>query len=115
MKDDISQMMTPFDLSVSSRSLQMTKFLIPFLPPQTQRLVAIYVKFIEFQNALTSFRSLSKSEENLFDEIKKLLPTDMVETYENMMNMMSMMDMMDISNMFGTEQKEGDLNDGLVE
>ena len=39
----------------------------------------------------------------------------MVETYENMMNMMSMMDMMDISNMFGTEQKEGDLNDGLVE
>ena len=61
MKEDFSQMMTPFDLSVSSRSLQMTKFLIPFLPPQTQKLVAIYVKFIEFQNALNTFFLISTS------------------------------------------------------
>lgn len=111
MKEDFSQMMTPFDLSVSSRSLQMTKFLIPFLPPQTQKLVAIYVKFIEFQNALNTFQSFSKSTDDLLDEVKNMIPSSMMESYENMMAMMSMMDMFqDLNN----EQKEGDFHDGLV-
>ncbi len=118
MKDDFSQIMTPFDLSVSSPTLQITKLLIPFLPPKTQRMMAIYIKFIEFQNTLTSFSSICNSSGNPFDELKKVLPASALETYENMMNVMNMMQFMSemesdfdpmsmMADMFETNQKEG--------
>ena len=93
MKDDFSQMMTPFDLSISSKALQITKILIPFLPPKSQRMMAIYVKFMEFQNTLSFFKGIPKSNSDLMDEIKNMLPKNTLETYENMMNIMSMVDM----------------------
>ena len=52
MNDDFSHMMTPFDQYISNQSLQMTKLLIPFLPPQSQRMIAVYVKFLEFRQNL---------------------------------------------------------------
>ena len=126
MKDDFSQKMTPFDLSISSKALQITKILIPFLPPKSQRMMAIYVKFMEFQNTLSFFKGIPKSNSDLMDEIKNMLPKNTLETYENMMNIMSMVDMfqemgMDfdpmsmMANMFNYEEKEGESNDGLVE
>ena len=126
MKDDFSQMMTPFDLSISSRSLQITKILIPFLPPKSQRMMAIYVKFMEFQNTLSFFSGIKKSNNELMDEIKNMLPKNTLETYENMMNIMSMVDMLQemdmdfdpmsmMANMFNNEEKEGESDDGLVE
>ncbi len=126
MKDDFSQMMTPFDLSISSNSLQITKILIPFLPPKSQRMMAIYVKFMEFQNTLSFFKGIQKSNSDLMDEIKNMLPKNTLETYENMMNIMSMVDMfqemgMDfdpmsmMTNIFNKEEKEGESDDGLVE
>ena len=125
MKDDFSQMMTPFDLSISSKALQITKILIPFLPPKSQRMMAIYVKFMEFQNTLSFFSCIKKSNNEIMDEIKNMLPKNTLETYENMMNIMSMVDMfqeMDMdfdpmsmmANMFNNEEKEGESDDGLV-
>lgn len=118
MKDDFSQIMTPFDLSVSSPSLQITKLLIPFLPPKTQRMMAIYIKFMEFQNTLNFFSCIHSSNADPFDELKKLLPASALETYDNMMNMMSMVQMMSemegdfdpmsmMADMFDLNQKEG--------
>ena len=57
MNDDFSQFMTPFDQSISNHSLQLVKLLIPFLPPQSQRMFAIYVKFMEFRHTLSFFSS----------------------------------------------------------
>ena len=124
MKDDFSQMMTPFDLSISSRSLQITKILIPFLPPKTQRMMAIYVKFIEFQNTISFFSSIKNSNMDLLDHIKNMIPNEIWDNYENMMNMMNMVTMfqdMDMdfdpmsmmANMFSNEEKEGETDDGL--
>lgn len=126
MKDDFSQMMTPFDLSVSSRSLQMTKILIPFLPPQSQRMMAIYVKFMEFQNTLSFFRCIKKTNMELLDDVKKMIPDEIWDNYENVMNIMNMVDMfqemgMDfdpmsmMTNMFNYEEKEGESDDGLAQ
>ena len=110
MKDDFSHMMTPFDQSVSTWSLQMTKLLIPFLPPQSQRMMAIYVKFIEFQNTLSFFRSVRQkknSPEDIFNELKSYLPSSVLESYENIMNMMSMI------NMFQEMQTASDASSGF--
>ena len=126
MKDDFSQMMTPFDLSISSRSLQMTKVLIPFLPPQSQRMLAIYVKFIEFQNTISFFRGLKKTNIELLNDVKNIFPDEIWDNYENVMNMMNMVDMfqemgMDfdpmsmMTNMFNYEEKEGESDDGLAQ
>lgn len=96
MKDDFSHMMTPFDQSISTWSLQMTKLLIPFLPPQSQRMMAVYVKFMEFQNTLSFFRGIKQkrnSPEDVFEGLKPYLPQSTLESYENLMNMMSMVNM----------------------
>ena len=119
MKDDFSQMMTPFDLSISSRSLQITKILIPFLPPQKQRLLAIYIKFMEFQNTIAFFNGVKKSNTELIDMLKKLIPDEIWDNYETMMNMMSMVDMFDpasmMADMFNFDEKEGESDDGLAQ
>ena len=105
MQDDISQMMTPFDLSVSSRTLQMLKILLPFLPPQNQRMMAIYIKFMELQNTITYFKGISNSSDDLFSELMKMMPASAMESYENIMNMMAM------AEMFSQEQEENTEND----
>ena len=114
MKDDFSQIMTPLDLSVSSRPLQMTKLLLPFLPPKTQRMMAIYIKFMELQNTLTYFTGFSDSAEDPLEELKKLIPSSAMETYDSLMSMMSMMSMMQEADTLNSIQKEGETNDGLV-
>ncbi len=132
MNDEFSQMMTPFDQSISTHSLHMLKLLIPFLPPQSQRMIAIYVKFLEFQNTLTYFHRMQQKS---FDDLKGYLPRSAVESFDNIMNMINMMNMFqemqgeefdpmsmmadmltpeqqDMFQMYQTQQqKEGDAND----
>lgn len=38
--------MTPFDCRIATQSLQLTKLIIPYLPQETQRIMAVYVKFM---------------------------------------------------------------------
>ena len=88
--------MTPFDCRVSTESLQLTKLLIPYLPPQTQRIIAIYVKFAEFHNTLFSFQTFkqkSHSTQDIFEELKPYMSSSVNESIDNFMNMMSMMDL----------------------
>ena len=97
MNDNFSHIMTPFDQYISSGSLQMTKLLIPFLPPQTQRMMAVYVKFLEFQHTLSSFRSMRQkthSPEDILDGIKPYLSESDLDSVDQMMSMMSMVNMM---------------------
>ena len=136
MNDDFSQLMTPFDQYISSQSLQMTKLLIPFMPPNTQRMMAIYVKFLEFRHTLSSFHTMRQkknSPEDILNSLKPYMSSSDAESFDQMMNMMSMMSMaqemqnmsdMDfdpmsmMTEMFAQEehtelQKEGETIDGL--
>ncbi len=97
MKDDFSHIMTPFDQYISNQSLQMTKLLIPFLPPQSQRMIAVYVKFLEFRHTLSFFRNMRRfasSPEDIFDGLKPYLSPSDLESFDQMQNMMNMMSMM---------------------
>lgn len=138
MNDDFSQMMTPFDQYISTQSLQMTKLLIPFLPPQSQRMIAVYVKFMEFRHTISFFKNMRRSAsspEDVFDGLKPYLSTSDLESFDQMKNMLNMMSMMQemqnmsdidfdpmsmMAGMFTQEEhteskKEGETIDGLDE
>ena len=133
MNDDFSHRMTPFDEYISSQSLQMLKLMIPFLPPQNQRIFAVYIKFLELRHTLSFFRGMRQKEhspENIFDTIKPYMSPSDAESFDQMMNMMSMMNMMQemqnmsdgdfdpmsmMANMFNNEEKEGESDDGLAQ
>ena len=110
MSDDFSKIMTPLDQKVSSQSLQLTKLLIPFLPPQNQRMLAIYVKFIEFQNTLSYFKSFQQkknSPEDILDTLKSHLSDNASEQLDNMLNLMQMI------SLFQTMQQSNDTSDNF--
>ena len=133
MNDDFSQLMTPFDKYISNQSLQMTKLLIPFMPPNAQRMMAVYVKFLEFRYTLSSFRTMRQKQnapEDILNSIKPYMSSDDAESFDQMMNMMSMVQEMQnmsdmdfdpmsmMAGMFAQEehtesQKEGETIDGL--
>ena len=90
-------------------------------------MMAIYVKFIEFQNTISFFNSVKKSNMDLLNDVKNFIPSEIWDNYEGMMNMMNMMNMVNMfqdmdmdfdpmsmmANMFTNEEKEGDTDDGL--
>lgn len=87
---------TPFDRRTTTQTLLITKLLIPYLPPETQRIMAIYVKFVEFQNTFSSFQAFgqkSHSTQDIIQELKPYMPSSACESIDNLMNMMSMMEM----------------------
>lgn len=97
MEDWTINQMTPFDCRIATQSLQLTKLLIPYLPRETQRIMAIYVKFMEFQNTWSSFRAFrqkSHTTQDIFQELRPFMPPSTSESIDNLMNMMSMMEMM---------------------
>ena len=88
--------MTPFDCRIANQNLELTKLLIPYLPPESQRVLAVYVKFAEFQNTFSSFRTFRRknySTMDIFEELKPYMPPSAWESIDNFMSMMSMMDM----------------------
>ena len=124
MNDQFFHTMTPFDQYISTESLQMTKLLIPFLPPQTQRMMAVYVKFLEFKHTMSFFqgmRQAAQSMDAILSSLKPYMSSSDAESFDQMMNMMSMMHEMqdmnvDLSSMMGMfaqddnneSQKEGE-------
>jgi hypothetical protein len=95
--DDFSHRMTPFDAYISNQSLQMMKLMVPFLPPSSQRILAVMIKFLELQHTLSYFRGMkqkSNATEGILDAIKPFMSPSDTETFDQMMNMMSMMTMM---------------------
>ena len=135
--DNFQKVMTPFDQYISSQSLQMTKLLIPFLPPKSQRIMAVYSKFLEFRHTFSSFHAMKQiqGDDNFFETLKPYLSPADLESFEQMSNMMNMMSMMQemqnasdfdfdpmsmMTGMFAQEnntdcQKEGESFDGLDE
>ena len=96
MNNDFSNTMTPFDSYIANSSLQMTKLIIPFLPPQSQRIIAVYVKFLELQHTLSFFRGMRQKErspEELLESIKPFMSASDLESFDQMINMMNMMSM----------------------
>lgn len=87
---------TPFDRQFTTSSLLLTKLLIPYLPPETQRVMAIYVKFTELSHTLSSFqtfRQTSRNAQDIMQGFKPYLPPSVCESIDNFENIMSMMEL----------------------
>ena len=96
MEDWTINQMTPFDCRIATQSLQLTKLLIPYLPQETQRIMAIYVKFMEFQNTWSSFHAFkqkSYTTQDIFQDLRPFLSPSACDSIDNLLNMMSMMEM----------------------
>ena len=94
MNDRFYHTMTPFDQYTSTGSIQMTKLLIPFLPPQTQRMMAVYVKFFEFKHTMSFFQGMrqeAQATDAILNSLKPYMSSSDIESFDQMMNMMSMM------------------------
>lgn len=98
MAGKISKPMTPFDKSVTPSYLYKLKLFLPFLPPDTQRFLGIYIKFLEFRFTLDFFQGLPFHTFSLqsLDELAPYMDDrerSMMEQVSSMMQMMQMMDM----------------------
>lgn len=96
MDDWNTTQMTPFDRRISTQTLQIMKLLIPYLPPQSQRIFAIYVKFLEFQYTLSSFQIFqqkSHSTQDIFQELRPFMPTATCDSIDNLMSILNMIEL----------------------
>lgn len=100
-----SEKMTPFDQLISTQRLQILKLLIPYTPPENQRFLAVYTKFLELQHTIDFFQNFHNdvSSQNferkavspfrIFQEIRPYIPEHIAETLDTINNMMEMMEM----------------------
>lgn len=100
-----SDKMTPFDQLVSNQNLQMLKLFIPYTPPETQRFLAVYVKFSELQYTMDFFQNFKRelhaqdfdrkviSPLEMIQEIRPYLPAQASETLDTILNMINMMEL----------------------
>lgn len=116
--------MTPLDTLVTTPDLQMLKLMIPYTPPANQRLLAIYVKFLEFQHTLSFFRNFTadlhtcafekelSSPLDMLEELRPFLPKKDYETLDMIANLMTMMDTFStFRSMAGNDSSQGSGND----
>ncbi len=95
---------TPFDQLTSSKNLRMMKLMIPYIAPESQRFLAVYVRFLELQNTIQFFRHFTSglhtqnftptSPLEIFQEIAPYMSSEFGETFDQLSNMMNMMEMM---------------------
>ena len=96
MAEKISKPMTPFDRSVTPSYLYKLKLFLPFFPPDAQRFLGIYIKFLEFRFTFDSFHGVP-SHAFSFHSLDELTPymdeqeCHMMEQAASMVQMMEMM------------------------
>lgn len=99
--------MTPFDELVTPGSLYTLKLVLPYTPPKLQRMLGIYIKFMEFQFTLEHFYGVpTASSSSILEDLKSYMGPEEQEQMEQMEGMMNMMEM--VQNM---QAMSGDSND----
>lgn len=130
MEEKELQKVIAFDTLFTTNQIQMMKILLTYMTPSTQKSLAIYIKFMEFQytisffqrNPNASFNALPHEDKfdisKLCTEILPLCKPDereklsqirsMMENFEHMQEMMQMVQMM--QEMFPDGAPFGDMN-----
>ena len=126
-----------FDTLFTTNQIQMLKVLITYLPPENQRSLAIYIKFMELQYTMDFFQrypnaslpglpyEASPGTAKLCDEILPLCDPEqrnkigqlkgMYQTFENMQEMLEMLQMMkELFPQDDTGSNNGDFLSGLA-
>lgn len=103
MNQETPYPMTPFDIKITDDNLQMMKLLLPYVPPPMQKMLGVYVKFLEMQHALDYFhsatldaQSFEQKRNSLFTMLSEIRPylrgkqTDMIDQLLQASQMMEM-------------------------
>ncbi len=86
--------MTPFDELVTPPHLYTLKLMLPYTPPSVQRMLGIYIKFLEFKNTLEHFQGFKRSDSgSILEELKGFMKPEEREMMEQMEMFMNMMEM----------------------
>lgn len=116
--------MTQLDMLVTTQELQMMKLMLPYIPPSYRSMLAIYLKFTEFQNTLRLFKgSGGRSSEDIIksrdihspadilEDLRPFLNPGDMESFDMMMNAMNMMKGMNTSDFsgFGNSEEMSDM------
>lgn len=109
--------MTQLDMLVGSKELQIMKLMLPYIPSSYRGILAIYIKFTEFQNTLRLFGGFGykpdseiiksktiHSPSDILEDLRPFMNPEDIESFDMLLNTMSMMDMMkgmDMSDLSG--------------
>lgn len=112
--------LTTFDINTIGDSTQMIKALIPYLEPESQRMVAILVRIRElmltiryFSNPNLKKQSFSSNDEML-KQLKKFCSPEMANMIDMMMKFLSMSEMMNVlSGIEGLNSENSGMSDIL--
>lgn len=94
--------LTPFDQNTIGNSTQMIKSLIPYLEPESQRLVAILVRIRELLLTIQYFSRIRvqkqtfHTNDEMLGQIKRFCSPEMSSQIDMMMKMFSMSDMINV-------------------
>lgn len=88
--------MTPFDNLVTPPHLYTLKLMLPYTPPSVQRMLGIYIKFLELRHTMEYFHGFpaSSSPSSILEELKEYMGPEEREQMEQMEGIMNMMEMM---------------------
>lgn len=99
--------MTQLDMLTGTREMQMMKLLLPYIPSSHRGMLAIYIKFTEFQNTVRLFArpghrpddELIESRDihspaDILEDLRPYMKPEDLESLDMIINAMNMMDMM---------------------
>lgn len=109
---------TLFDQCTIGTSTQMIKALIPYLEPESQKMLAILVRIRELMLTIQYFtrvpikKQTFHSNDEMLEQIKKFCSPEMASTIDMMMKFLSMSDMMNVlSGMDGISPENTGMSD----
>ena len=115
MEEKKPKPMTPFDCMLTPPHLYTLKLMLPYTPVNTQRMLGIYIKFLELRHTMEYFYGFSEnfSSTSMLEQLKNYMDPSEREKMEQMMQMMNMMEMVQnlqsadaLKGMFSPEQQE---------
>ncbi len=121
--------MTQLDMLVTTQELQIMKLMLPYIPSSYRGMLAIYLKFAEFQNTIRLFNAskgapsqdIIKSRDihspaDILEDLRPFMNPGDMDSFDMMMNMMNTMNMMkgmntaDFSNFENSEEMSDMMN-----
>lgn len=111
--------MTQLDMLVTTQELQMMKLMLPYIPSSYRGMLAIYLKFTEFQNTLRLFNGSGRassedimksrdihSPADILEDLRPFMNPGDMDSFDMMMNAMNMMKGMNTSDFSSFENSE---------
>lgn len=98
--------MSELDILTSNQQLMILKFMLPYMPASYHKMLSIYIKFAELQNAIYLFGNRNRTQNDplqgkdihspsdILEALRPVMSQEDAKTMDMLLNAMSMMNMM---------------------